>query len=465
MPQTAASLFDELPEQAVPARDPGAARITRAYRGDVRFEQFVFDDLIAQDHQARSIWLWLEREDFSELEEEVKARDHEPGRPASDPRVLLALWMYGHVTGVASARHLERPSENENAFRWLRGGVPLNHRMLSEARWAGAGLLDRMLKRTVAAMRAAGLLDMTTVAQDGIRVRASAGESSYRRVGSLAELLKQARERQAFLDAEAVTNPGAQEARVRGARERAARELVERTEAAHARATAMAAAQAEEEARQAAIKRRVSKDKDGKPKAPKVARKKEPRVSTTDAEARVMRMADGGYRPAWNVQVTSDVGSGMVLAVSIDATGSDGGLMGPAAGVIEERYGETPERWLADGGYTKLDDIEALSAMGIEVFCPAKPPRNPKNDPAVRRPGDTPAIAAWRVRMARQRGESEIDWMRRRAECERIHANFRKQGLRQCNVRGRYKVGVVALMHALANNIVTAIRLLALQAA
>ena len=465
MPPSPAGLFETLPEQAVPGRDPGRARITRADRSEARFEHFVFDDLIAADHQARSIWLWLEREDFTELEEAVKARDHEPGRPASDPRVLLALWMYGHVVGVASARHLERLGETENAFRWLRGGVPLNHRMLSKARWAGARVLDRMLTRTVAAMREAGLLEMTTVAQDGIRVRASAGESSYRRVGSLAALLKEARERQAFLDAEALENPGAQEARVRGARERAARELVERTEAAHARATALAAARAEEEARQAAIKRRPGKDKDGKPKAPKQPREKESRVSTTDAEARVMRMADGGYRPAWNIQVTSDVGSGMVLAVSIDASGSDGGLMGPAAEAIRDRYGETPERWLADGGYTKLDDIEALSGMGIEVFCPAKPPRNPKNDPAAPRPGDTPAIAAWRVRMARQPGESEIDWMRRRAECERIHANFRKQGLRQFNVRGRFKVGVVALMNALAHNIATAIRLLALQAA
>ena len=463
MPEADAGLFENLPVQEAAGRDRGGVRLARPERDDVRFDRFAFDDLIAADHQARSIWLWLEREDLGELEEAVKARDHVPGRPASDPRVLLALWMYGHVVGVASARHLERLSENENAFRWLRGGVPLNHRTLSEVRWAGAATLDRMLTRTVAAMRAAGLLDLATLAQDGIRVRASAGESSYRRVGSLAELRKQARERQTLLDAEARANPGAQEARVRGARERAASELVERTEAAHARAAALAAAEAEEEARQATIKRRPGKDKDGNPKVPKARRKKEPRVSTTDPEARVMRMADGGYRPAWNVQVTSDAGSGMVLAVSIDAGGSDWGLMGPAARAIGDRYGQTPERWLADGGYAKLDDVEALSGMGIEVFCPPKPPRNPKNDPAAARPGDTPAIAAWRVRMARQPGENEIDWMGRRAECERIHANFRKQGLRQFNVRGRFKVGVVALTNALAHNIVTAIRLLALR--
>jgi hypothetical protein len=188
-------------------------------------------------------------------------------------------------------------------------------------------------------------------------------------------------------------------------------------------------------------------------------KKKEPRRSTTDSQARVMRMPDGGWRPAYNVQLTADPKSSVIVGLDVDTTGSDGGLMTPAAGQVEQRYAHRPQRWLADGGFTKLKDIVALTRKDITAFCPLKPRRNPAYDPASPRYGDPPEIAAWRRRMVDDAAAGPEGWMRRRAEHERVNANFRRQGLQQLNVRGLFKVKAVCLFHAIANNIMAAHRL------
>src|SRR5262249_26020470 len=148
------------------------------------------------------------------------------------------------------------------------------------------------------------------------------------------------------------------------------------------------------------------------------ARKKEPRFSTTDVEAHIMRMPDGGYRPAYNVQLTGHLGSGLIVGLGIDTTGSDGGLMGPAVADVEGRFGFLPQRLLTDGGYTALDDIAAVARKGITVFCPLKPRRNPNTDPAAPRYGDPPEIADWRRRMVDDASTGKAGWMRRRGEHE-----------------------------------------------
>ncbi|MGH6915937.1 MAG: transposase, partial [Geminicoccales bacterium] len=197
-----------------------------------------------------------------------------------------------------------------------------------------------------------------------------------------------------------------------------------------------------------------------KPRAGK-EKNREPRASTTDVEARVMRMPDGGYRPAYNGQIVSDLDSGLVVSVGLDTSGSDGGLMAPAADAVKQRYGHQPERWLADGGYAVLDDIAALAAKGITVFCPPKPRRNPRSDPAAPRPGDPPGVPQWRRRMVDDAAAGAASWMRRRGEAELIHATFRNRGLQRFNVRGAFKTKAVLLFHALAHNITTALRLTA----
>ncbi len=387
-------LFGELAQQYAPEGDPGLPRYVEARRDAIVFQRFEFDELIGADHPARVIWAYVEQVDLSALYEQIKARAHTPGRPAADPRVMLALWLYACVEGVGSARQLERLTEQHHGFRWLRGGVPVNHHLLSDFRWQAAEIADRLLTQGVAALWSEGLVTLASLSHDGIRIRASAGASSFRRLATLERLLAEVGQRIARLKQEIDADPDASNRRLQAARERAARERQQRIAAA-----------------------------------------------------------------AYNVQLTADLDSGVIVGLDVDTTGSDGGLLAPAAEQVEQRYGHCPQRFLGDGGFTRLDDITALARKAITVFCPLKPRRNPNNDPAKPRYGDPPEIADWRRRMVDDAAAGPASWMRRRGEHERVNANFRRQGLQQFNVRGTFKVKTVSVLHALANNIMAAVRL------
>lgn len=466
MTEEAKGLFGQLTRQDAPARDAGTARYVEAQRDAIVFDRFEFDALIGIDHPARMVWAYVERLDLSELYGRIQARAHTPGRPPPDPRVVLALWLYACIEGIGSARQLERLTEEHHGFRWLRGGVPLNYHLLSDFRWQVAEVADRLLTEGVAALWSEGVIDLASLSHDGLRIRASAGAASFRREATLRRLLDEVAARIVQLKREIDADPDASNRRQRAARERTLREQQERIGAA------LQAIEALKTEPAASPKQDTAEPPDETPPPSdngKAKRKKEPRCSTTDRQARVMRMPDGGWRPAYNVQLTAvgataDRKADMIVGLDIDTTGSDGGLMTPAAEQVEQRYKHRPQRWLADGGYTKLKDIATLARKGITVFCPLKPRRNPAYDPATPRYGDPPEIAAWRRRMVDDAAAGPASSMTRRAEHERINANFRRQGLQQFNVRGLFKVKAVCLLHAIANNIMAAHRLRATNA-
>jgi hypothetical protein len=187
-----------------------------------------------------------------------------------------------------------------------------------------------------------------------------------------------------------------------------------------------------------------------------VARQGEPRASTTDPQARVMKMADGGFRPAYNCQLASVAGGRIVIAVSATASGSDRGLLPPMLEQIERRYGRPPRRLLADGGFTKNADTEWAFARGVALYAPPGQTRH-KTDPFAPRAKDGPGVAAWRRRMKSPHGKAAY---KRRAPAECLHARFRRWGLRQFAVRGLDKVAVALRWFALANNVLQGQRLL-----
>jgi transposase len=464
MSEAESGLFSELAEQKAPDRDAGLPRYVEAERGQIVFERFEFDELIGVEHPARAIWSYVEKVDLSELYGRIKARSHVPGRPAADPRVMLALWLYACVEGVGSARQLDRLTQEHHGFRWLRGGVPLNYHLLSDFRWQSAEVADRLLTQGVAALWSEGLVKLASLSHDGLRVRASAGSSSFRRLPTLEELLRRVEERIARLKQEIDDDPDASNRRMQAANQRALREQQERIEAALKLLRELQAQQAAAALAKSKAAGPPPADDGGPPSDAATAptdkkQSKQPRCSSTDPQARVMHMPDGGYRPAYNVQLTADLDSGVIVSLSVDTTGSDGGLLAPAAQDVERRYGHRPTRWLADGGFTALQDIAALARKGITVFCPLKPRRNPKYDPAAPRYGDPPEVAQWRRRMVDDAAAGQAGWLRRRGEHERVNANFRQQGLQQFNVRGTFKVRTVSMLHALANNIMAAVRL------
>jgi hypothetical protein len=304
---------------------------------------------------------------------------------------------------------------------------------------AQAALLDRLLTESVAALIEAGLVSLDRVAVDGMRIRAAAGAGSFRRKGRLERLLKEARALVARLRREIDDDPAAGERRRRAAERRAAAERLARVEAARRRLEALEAERA----------RRAGKHKG------EAAKKAEPRASTTDPEARVMKMADGGFRPAYNAEIASDPATQVVLAVDLDTTGSDHGWIGPMLGRLKDRFGRAPEEVLADGGFSSKDDIEAAAAAGIAVYL--RPTRSKhRTDPFAPRAKDGPGLAAWRARMASEHGRAVY---RERGLCERIHATMRHHGLNRLTVRGAAKARAVVLWHALAHNLQCWIRL------
>ncbi len=437
-----AELFEDLPEQPRPASGEapkGAVRLREARRDEAEFQIVELDALLVPEHPARAVWAYVEGLDLTLLYTAIKAREGASGRPPADPKILMALWLYATIDGVGSARALARLCESHIAYRWICGRVSMNHHTLSDFRIGQEALLDRMLVQGVAGLVTAGLVRLERLAQDGVRVRASAGTRSYRRRERLEMHLADARARVAQLKAEVEADPGASDARHRAAQARAARERAERVAAALERMKKLE----EERAR-----REQTHKKDTK-------KQKAPRASTTDSEARIMKMADGGFRPAYNGQFASDPETQVIVGVALDTTGSDGGLMMPRIAQIKQDYDVTPREYLVDGGFTKLADIEAAHKAGIAVFTPL-PENKHKTDPAKPRKSDHPGVVAWRKRMASDEGK-KIYTERAKAEC--INAQFRNWLGYRLLVRGTEKVRTVLLWFAVAHNLMRSLAL------
>ena len=412
----------------------GEARVRRAERHQVQMQAFALDELLPEDHLARLVWVYVVGLDLSALYEPIRSVKGRAGRDAADPKILLALWLYATLDGVGSAREVDRLCRDHVAYQWIGGGVSMNYHTLSDFRVGHTAFLDELLTRSVAALMHEGLVTLNRVAQDGMRVRASAGAASFRRRATLEACQAEAREQVEALRAEVASDPSAGNRRREAARRRASRERSERI------------AKALEEMPQAEAKK-------------KPAEKAKARVSTTEPEARVMKMGDGGFRPAHNVQFAATTEGQVITGVDVVNTGSDQGQMGPMVQQHKERYGETPDEMLVDGGFAKQEDIERVSAPenGATVYAPVQKPKKEDRDPHLPRPGDSETIAAWRRRMGTE--EAKAIYKERASTAECVNAIARNRGLRQFLVRGLEKVRAVVLWYALAHNLMRAVAL------
>jgi transposase len=433
-------LFGELPEQARPQTDTAPfakPRLREPKRDQIELRIMDTDSLIAENHVARVIWAIVSMLDLSELENRIKARGSKPGHPTIAPQLMLALWIYATSQGVGSARALARLCESHDAYRWLCGGVSVNYHTLAAFRVDCADVLDRLMSEHLVSLSEAGLVDLDTLAQDGVKIRASAGTSSFRRAETLQQKLETAQAVVEQLKAEA--NPEASNKRIQAARERASRERVERVQAAQ---EALAKLKGQ---------RQELEEKGGNGKKPK-----EPRASITDADARVMKMSDAGFRPAYNVQVASAAGTQIIVAVDVGNNGSDRCLMKPMLEQLHEQTGRFPARHIVDGGFCNARDIEWAHCQDVEVFCP--PPKSKSGvDPYQPRASDGEGTEIWRARMASEAGKAQYAI---RVICECIHARWRNWNLRQVTVRGLEKVRAVVTLYAFTNNVLQGFRLM-----
>jgi Transposase and inactivated derivatives len=436
------SLF-ELPEaQPKKAPEPTRPEVARLYqpvRNQLEMVPRDLDSTLPEDHVARAIWAFLEKLDLASFYASIKAVIAHPGHPATDPKVLLALWLLATVDGVGKARQLDRLCREHDAYRWLRGGVPVNYHLLADFRVGHQKELDELMSQILAAMMSTGLVTLRQVAQDGMRVRASAGSGSFRRKKRLEEYLEEARTEVTRLAQERDCPETPSSRKQQAARERAARERCERLQ----------------EALDNLPKIQEARDKRAK-KDSKVKRacQQEVRVSMTDPEARVMRMPDGGFRPAFNLQIATDVDSQVILGVEVTNKGSDAGLAVPMVEQIEKRVKSQPKGYLFDNGFATREDITALTRKGIVVYAPPPSPRKPPTegtDEPVGAKGDTPEVVQWRERMRTE--EAKTIYKERASTAECVNALGRARGLTQLVVRGTAKVLSTLLLVAITHNL------------
>ncbi len=439
-------------------------------RNQVELRACDLDSTLPAEHQARAVWAFVQSLDLQARYAQIRAVEGSVGRAPIDPAILMSLWLYATLDGVGSARELDRLCESCDAYRWLCGGVGVNHHTLGDFRVAHAQWLDGQLTRNVAALLSQGLVS-NRVAHDGMRVRAHAGAASFRRRETLQQLMQDAQAQVQALKQEL----GAGTRRVRAARQRAASEREQRLERAlqamdeidkslsgkgkkrQADCTRADTAQDESDRTQTAVDAQVAGEQTAqehpketkKPKKPKEP--KEPRVSTTDCEARVMKMADGGFHPAFNAQLAVDTATMIITGVDLINSGSDMNQMLPMHEQHQDRYARVPDEWLADGGFAKHGHIEQLEARATKVFAPVLAPKDKQRDRYAPLPGDSQALSQWRERMGTDAAKQL--YKERAASIECTNAHLRNRGLQRVNVRGLIKARAVLLWHALAHNL------------
>ncbi len=444
-------LFEEgeLPERPEGKEQPppGRPRLRLPVRDQMILRSASLDQLLPPEHEARLVWEAVSQLDVSPWLNEVKAVEGRTGRNATDPRVLLALWVYATLQGEGSARKLARLCEEHIAYQWLRGEVTLNYHTLADFRSQGGDKWDRLLSDLVASLMTEGLVTLHRVAQDGMRVRANAGKSSFRRKKSLEECQAEADEQVELLRRLAEENPDELTARQTAARERAARERQERIAAALAHRDELAA---QREKRATAVGEKVQ----------------EARASTTDPEARNMKFANGGYGPGFNTQFSTDVESGLVVGVEVTNAGTDGDQLAPMLDQVAERCGRNPAEVLVDGGFATKDSItDATDNHACTIYAPLNSEQKQLDkgqDPYAPKRGDSPAVADWRQRMST--AAAKQTYRLRAQTAEWVNALCRNRGLQQMPVRGKSKCRIVALLYAITHNLMQAANLRAQRA-
>lgn len=443
------SLFEDLPQpsveqvqqaqaKATAKQGQGTPRLLQPNRSQIELRASDLESLLAQDHRARLVWGYVVLQDLSKLIEDIKARGSNAGRAAIDPRILFALWLYATLEGVGSGREVARLSQEHDAYRWICGGVSVNYHALNDFRAGNVALMDELLTDNVAALAAAGAISLERVAQDGMRVRANAGAASFRRQASLDEHLKEASELVQTLKTQAQSDPGLSKRQAQAAQLRAALEREERIKEALKQLPEVAAAK----------KRSGSKA--------------EARASTTDADARVMKMGDGGFRPAFNVQFATTCEEQVIVGMDVVNAGSDMAQLAPMVEQVQRRLGQSPDQWLVDGGFPSHQQIDAV-ADKTEVYAPVPEPKAKKDakkdeqdnevqpDKHQPKPGDSEAVAQWRARMASD--EAKEIYKQRAATAECVNAQARNRGLLRMPVRGLTKVRSVVGLFVLAHNL------------
>jgi len=324
---------------------PAAVRCKPVERRQLLLRTVDVEKLVAEDHPVRAIWELVGRLDLQPFYVDIGAVEGVAGRPVWDPHLLISLWIYAYKEGVSSAREITRLCGYHPGYQWLTGMEVVNYHTLADFRIHHRQALDRLFGEVLGVLSHQGLITLQRVMHDGTKVKACASDKSFRRKGTLQDHLRLAREQ-----VERMGDPRSEEVSQRAAqaRQRALREKRQRLE------------EALQELERIEIARSESLEK----------KKKEPRVSTTDPQARVMLQAKGAYGPAYNVQISTDAEAKIIVGVGVSRSANDAGELEPAVERIEANLGGKPRQMVVDMGYTNQATIEVMAQKKIDLIGP-----------------------------------------------------------------------------------------------
>lgn len=426
----------------------GAPRLVYAVRNQLEFRNMTIDELIPADHLARDVWNYVSGLDLDIVLNKIKSTENRPGRPAIDPKILLSLWLFATLDSVSSSRDIKSLTEMHDAYKWICGNVNVNYHSISDFRVDHRDQLDVLLTQSIATLSQVGIISLDKISQDGMRVRANAGGSSFRRKETLEQHLVLATMYLEDLE-KSELNFSAKLSREKAAQKRAAEEKLDKVQKALASLEEMRIAKKEQ-----AKKSRESFTENDAEKL---------RASTTDHQARKMKMADGGFRPAYNIQfATTNIGKGIV-GVTVSNKGSDSGLAPEMISQVVSRFGVVPSDYLLDTGYDVHKNLDELNLKypNLKIFQPekynkkiVKSENNESQVSNTKNKIDSEAVKNWRERMNSELGKKT--YKMRSETAEYSNAQARNRGMNQFKVCSIEKVTCVSLMFAIAHNMVIA---------
>jgi transposase len=423
------------------AINPATLKLKLANRYQYEFVSKCLDDLIPEDHKVRVIWDFVSNMDLSISLNDILSSYGSRGRPATDPKIMLVLWIYTIIDGNSSARKLEELCQNHDVYKWICGGITVNRTTLAEFRSLTPWKFDDLLTKCLAVMVKDGLISDCDFAQDGTRIKANAGFNSFHRESGLEALEIQMDNYIKELKKEEAEFPGVYERRKMQSKERYAREKKERVQAA---LRSLESARSEKTINAKRNHEKVSEND-----------LNEIRASTTDPEVRKMKMGDGGYRLAYNTQFSTGLDSRVIYGVDVVSTLDPGTALRMIA-QVQERLKKLDlkeiQSWIADAAYSAKRDIITIASLfpNCLYYAPPKPLKG--IDPKKNVKGDCEAIKKWRGLIGTE--ETTSLYSRRCSTAEFSNMQIKNCGLKEFLVRGLVKVRGMAFLHAIAMNVV-----------
>jgi len=324
------------PKGAAPTRP----RVKPIERSQMLWRSIDVEQLVEADHPVRAIWALSGELALESFYAPIEAVEGVAGRMPWDPRLLICLWVYAYSRGISSAREVARRCQFDPAFQWLCGMEPINYHTLSDFRATHDTALKELFVEVLGVLSAEGLISLERVMHDGTKIRAEVSRGSFGREETLRTQLQAAREQVEHLSQEPNPEPSRQQA----AQQRAAREREHRVQ------------EALKQLEQIRIAKRGTEEKE------------QARLSHTDPECRVMKQADGGYAPSYNVQISTEASHKIVVGVGVTQQGNDYAALAPALVQVQENLGRTPEQVVVDGGFSSRENIVKMAAQGIDLI-------------------------------------------------------------------------------------------------